>query len=123
MRRSILTMASLGIALTSAAAAAWADEARPASQLLVLGQRAGAPQAPTILRGSAIGPNVTPAKEVVGGQTAIVAGQQLWLIDPATGEVQSCLNLQTVNVGVRDIRCTTAELGNYSRTFGPNFRP
>ena len=123
MRRSIATMAGLGIALISAAAAAWADEARPAPQLLVLGQRAGAPAAPTILRGSVAAPTATAAAVSTGSPTQIVAGQQLWLIDNATGEVQSCINLQTTTVGVRDIRCTIAELGDYSRTFGPNFRP
>jgi hypothetical protein len=126
MRRSMAITAGLaaglGIGLFSAAAA-WAQSAQPSPNVLVLGQPAGAPRAPTILRGSAVAPKVAPAKEVVSGQTQVVAGQQLWLIDPATGEVQSCLNLQTTQVGIRDIRCTIAELGDYSRTFGPNFHP
>jgi hypothetical protein len=116
-------MAGFGTLLIGAAASA-ADAERQSPNLLVLGQHAGAPAAPTILRGStATPPAAVAAAPVIGGGTQIVAGQQLWMIDPATGEVQSCLNLQTTTVGVRDIRCTIAELGNYSRTFGPNFHP
>ncbi len=122
MCRSMAIMAGLGIGLVSAAAAAWADEARPVPQVLVLGQRANAPPAPLILRGTPAQAKAETAAETTS-QTQVVAGQQLWLIDRATGEVQSCLNLQTTTVGVRDIRCTTADLGGYSRTFGPNFHP
>ncbi len=121
MRRWMVIAAGVGIGLTSAAAA-WADSARPSPQVLVLSQRAGAPAAPTILRGSAVQPKVAEAAET-SESTQIVAGQQLWLVDRATGEVQSCVNLQTVNVGFREISCTTAEFGGYSRTFGRNFRP
>src|SRR4029453_312198 len=123
MRRSMAVLAGLGIGLMSAATAAWADEAPSDPPVLVLGPRAGAPAAPTILRGSAVQARAPSAAVETVGQAEIVAGQQLWLIDRATGEVQSCLNLQTTTVGVRDIRCTIAELGNYSRTFGPNFKP
>jgi hypothetical protein len=124
MRRTMAIVTSLGIGLISAAAVA-ADIERPSPNLLVLSQRAGAPPAPTILRGSAVQPQAAAGAEVpaIGGQTQVVAGQQLWLIDNATGEVQSCLNLQTTTVGVRNIQCTIAELGDYSRTFGPNFHP
>jgi hypothetical protein len=122
MRRWMVIAAGVGIGLTSAAAA-WADSARPSPQLLVLSQRPGAPAAPTILRGSAVQPKAVETVETTSDSTQIVAGQQLWLVDRATGEVQSCVNLQTVNVGFREIRCTTAEFGGYSRTFGRNFRP
>jgi hypothetical protein len=119
MRRSMAIMAGLGIGLISAAVA-WADGERPAPQVLVLGQHAAA-SAPTILRGSAVGPKAAPAE--AGDRTQIVAGQRLWLIDRTTGEVQSCINRQTSTVGLREVRCTTAELGGYSRTFGPDFKP
>jgi hypothetical protein len=115
--------AGVGMLLISAAAVA-ADPDRSAPHMLVLGQPAGAAPAPTILRGSVAEPApAAAAEEGGGGQTQIVAGQQLWLVDGATGEVQSCINLQTTTVGVRDIQCTVAELGDYSRTFGPNFHP
>jgi hypothetical protein len=123
MRRTMAIAASFGTLLISVAAFG-SDAERPSPNLLVFGQHAGAAPAPLILRGSVAEPQaVAAAQPVVGGQTQIVAGQQLWMIDSATGEVQSCLNLQTSTVGVRDIRCTIAELGNYSRTFGPNFHP
>jgi len=123
MHRSMAIMIGLGIGLSSAGWAARADEAGSDPHVLVLGQRAGsAAPAPTILRGSVARPATATAAETAS-PTQIVAGQQLWLVDRATGEVQSCLNLQTTTVGVRDIRCTTADLGGYSRTFGPNFHP
>ena len=122
MRRSMAVMAGLGIGLISAAAAAGADDARSDPHVLALGQRADAGPAPTILRGSVAAPKAEMAAET-SSRAEIVAGQQLWLVDRTTGEVQSCLNLQTTTVGVRDIRCTTADLGGYSRTFGPNFHP
>jgi hypothetical protein len=123
MRRTTVITAGFGLLLISAAAFA-ADPDHPAPHILVLGQHPGAAQAPTILRGSVAAPApVAAPEEGGGGQTQIVAGQQLWLVDGATGQVQSCINLQTTTVGVRDIQCTVAELGDYSRTFGPNFHP
>ncbi|HEX3210584.1 MAG TPA: hypothetical protein VHQ91_14445 [Geminicoccaceae bacterium] len=123
MRRTTVITAGFGLLLISAAAFA-ADPDHPAPHILVLGQHPGAAPAPTILRGSVTAPApVAAPEEGGGGQTQIVAGQQLWLVDGATGQVQSCINLQTTTVGVRDIQCTVAELGDYSRTFGPNFHP
>ncbi len=120
MRRSMVIMAGLGIGLTSAAGA-WADAGRPAPQVLVLSQRVGAPPAPTVLRGSAVEPRAAPAERA--DRTQILAGQQLWVVDRTTGEVEGCINRQTSTVGLREVRCTTAELGGYSRTFGPDFKP
>jgi hypothetical protein len=120
MRRWMVLAAGVGIGLTSAAAA-WADNARPSPQVLVLSQRAGAPAAPTILRGSAVQPKTATAE--AGGRQAILAGQQLWLVDRESGEVQNCISRQSTTVGLREIRCTTAETGRYSRTFGPDFKP
>jgi hypothetical protein len=120
MRRSIAIMAALGMGLISAAA--WADAERPSPQVVVLGQRAGAAAAPTILRGSAVQPKAAVAVDT-GSQSEIVAGQKLWLVDRASGEVQSCVSRQTSTVGLREVLCTTAELGGYSRTFGRNFQP
>ncbi len=123
MRRSIAIVTALGILIT--AATAWGQTERASPQVLTLGQRPeAAPAAPTILRGSAIGPRAAPASvAAIGEGTEIVAGRRLWVVDRDTGEVQSCINRQTSTVGVREVRCTTAELGGYSRTFGPNFRP
>jgi hypothetical protein len=123
MLRTTAITAGIGVLLIGTTAGA-ADPEQSSPHMLVLGQHAGAAPPPTILRGSVAAPAPETMVENGGGnQTQIVAGQQLWLVDGVTGEVQSCINLQTTTVGVRDIQCTVAELGDYSRTFGPNFHP
>lgn len=119
MRRWMVIAAGVGIGL--ATATAWADAERPSPQLLVLGERTGAPAAPVILRGSVAQPAAAAVER--GGQADIAAGRELWLVDRQSGEVQNCISRQTSSVGVREVLCTTTELGGYSRTFGPNFRP
>jgi hypothetical protein len=121
MRRSMAITAGLGIGLISAASA-WADAERPSPQILVLSHRADAAPAPTILRGSVAQPKAAVAAETDYG-AQVVGGRLLWVIDRTTGEVQSCVNYQTPTVGLRAVRCTTGDLGNYGRNFGRNFRP
>jgi hypothetical protein len=120
MRRSIAIAAGLGMMISAAAASAETERSSP--QVLTLGERAAtAAPAPTILRGSAVRPRAAAVETT--DQIQIVGGRRIWLVDRETGEVQSCINRQTSTVGVREVVCTTAELGGYSRTFGPNFHP
>lgn len=114
--------AGLGLMLTSAGAA-WAEGARTSPEILALSDLSAIP-APTILRGSAIEPKAAPVVEAqFGDRWQIAAGERLWLVDPQTGEVRSCINRQTSTVGVREIRCTSGERGRFRRTFGRNFNP
>jgi hypothetical protein len=53
----------------------------------------------------------------------IAAGRRLWLIDPATGDLRTCAVRQTSTVGVEEIRCLSASVGHFRRTFGPTFAP
>ena len=59
---------------------------------------------------------VVAAGEGVSGQEAdvqretprtwqVAAGQRLWLVDPATGDLRTCAVRQTSTVGVQEIRC------------------
>jgi len=83
------------------------------------GQRA----APTILRGTPAERQTAPAAATDGDRWQIAGGERLWLVDRETGEVRGCINQDTFTVGVRVIRCTSGELGRFSRTFGPDFQP
>jgi hypothetical protein len=118
-RRAIT--ACLGIWLAGAGAA-WAQVERTSPEILVLTERDAAP-APSILRGSPAEPAAAPGAEPAPQRWQILAGERLWLVDRATAEVRSCVNRGTSTVGVREIRCTSGELGRYSRTFGRNFNP
>jgi hypothetical protein len=53
----------------------------------------------------------------------ILAGERLWLVERASGEVRACTDRDTSTVGVREIRCTSGELGRYGRSFGRDFNP
>jgi hypothetical protein len=119
MRRRWAVTAWLGIVLTSAGALA--QESASAPQITVLSERDDRP-APTILRGRAATPQAEPAAEADEGWL-VLAGERLWLIDPASGEMRACRERDTSTVGRREIRCTTGELGPYSRTFGATFQP
>ena len=119
MRHRWAVIAGLGILLTGAGA--WAQQAPTAPQIVTPGEPR-AQQGPEILRGR----QTTPAEPVVADQEPrwqVVAGKRLWLVDQAKGEVRSCINQDTSTVGVRVIRCTSGELGRYSRTFGASFTP
>ena len=62
-----------------------------------------------------------PARD--GERWQIVAGKRLWLVERETGEVRACTDRDTSTVGVREIRCTSGELGRYGRSFGRDFNP
>jgi hypothetical protein len=122
MQVRVAITACLGIWLAGAGAV-WAQGARTSPEVLALGQRDAAAPAPTILRGSAVEPAAARAAEPALQGWQIVAGKRLWLVDPETAEVRSCVNRDTSTVGVREIECTSGELGRHARTFGRNFNP
>jgi len=121
MQGRMAVTACLGIWLAGAGAV-WAEVARTAPEILVLSDREAAP-APGILRGASAEPASEPGGERARHRWQILAGERLWLIDRATAEVRSCIDRDTSTVGVREIRCTSGELGRYGRTFGRTFRP
>jgi hypothetical protein len=121
MQGRMAIAACLGIWLAGTGAA-WAGVTRTTPEILVLSDRDAAP-APTILRGAPVEPAAAPGAEPARQRWQILAGERLWLIDRATAEVRSCVNRDTSTVGVREIRCTSGEIGRYGRTFGRTFRP
>jgi hypothetical protein len=122
MHRWMALTAGLGI-LLAGAGAAWAQTERPAPQMLVLGAPSGERAAPTIIRGTPSERRAPATGTQDGGRWQIVAGERLWLVDRASGEARGCIDRNTSTVGVREIRCTSGELGRYGRTFGRNFHP
>jgi hypothetical protein len=123
MHRSMAILASLGILLASMSGAG-AEVARPSPEILVLGTQPAA-KAPTILRGSAVARQPAPvaAPEVIGSEWQILSGKRLWLVDRTTGDIRSCINQQTTQVGLRVVLCTPGDAGRFRRTFGPDFQP
>jgi hypothetical protein len=79
--------------------------------------------APLILRGSAVGPQLAPEVRPSAERWQVVAGRRLWLVDPVTEEVRACRLRRTTLVGVREIRCLSGSAGRFRRTFGPAFQP
>jgi hypothetical protein len=123
MPRWTTLTAALGILLTSATMA-WAQAERPSPQVLVLSAPSGGRAAPTIVRGAPAERQAAPAAGAQdGGRWQIVAGERLWLVDRASGEIRGCIDSDTSTVGVREILCTSGEVGRFSRTFGRNFHP
>jgi hypothetical protein len=123
MHRWIAITAGFGILLI-ATGGAWAQASRPSPQLLVFGEPGGDGPAPSIVRGRPAEPAAAaggPARD--GEHWQIVAGKRLWLVERATGEVRACTDRDTSTVGVREIRCTSGEVGRYGRSFGRNFNP
>jgi hypothetical protein len=93
------------------------------ARMRTFGEAANADQ-PVILRGSAAAPRTAgPAVAPSAPSYEVAAGRRLWLFDPETLEIRSCINQQTTDVGVRRVRCYAGSLGGYSRTFGPTFQP
>jgi hypothetical protein len=123
MYRRIAITASFGILLIGSSAA-WAQATRPSPQLLVFGEPRGEQPAPSIVRGSTAEPAAAPASPARNGERwQIVAGKRLWLVERESGEVRACTDRDTSTVGVREIRCTSGELGRYARSFGRDFNP
>jgi hypothetical protein len=121
MQGRMAIMACLGIWLAGAGAA-WAEVTRTSPEVLALTDQRAAP-APTILRGAPVEPAAAPGAAPTQQRWQILAGERLWLVDRATAEVRSCIDRDTSTVGVREVRCTSGELGRFSRTFGRNFHP
>lgn len=88
-------------------------------------QGAGPPQAPAVYRGAAA--NVAPAVPVLRGSSAhgqaslpgpaqpepatlALAGERLWLIDPAAGELVGCRLGGSIEAGMDRIRCARRPL-------------
>jgi hypothetical protein len=107
--------------LPGASRAQEAETATP--RVLTFGSESARAGQPVVLRGSAIAPRKAPATAEAASGYQIVAGQRLWLYDPETKDVRSCINQQTSTVGVRIVRCATGTLGGYRRTFGVTFQP
>jgi hypothetical protein len=123
MHRWIVVTASFGILLIGAGAA-WAQATRPSPQLLVFGEPRGDRPAPGIVRGATAEPAAVPAAPTRDRERwQILAGERLWLVERASGEVRACTDRDTSTVGVREIRCTSGELGRYGRSFGRSFNP
>jgi hypothetical protein len=81
---------------------------------------------PRILRGSTA-QQATAAQPRQGGllgpgRYQTVAGEKFWLVDQQTGELVSCRNIGTANVGDRQIQCAFGTFSRYSRGFGNNFQ-
>jgi len=112
----------LGAAVVQAGALPAAADTSSA-RMRTFGEAANADK-PVILRGSAVAPK--PAAAAVAPTTPsyqIAAGRRLWLFDPATRKIRSCINEQTTTVDVRRVRCYSGSVGGYRRTFGPTFQP
>jgi hypothetical protein len=124
MRHALATTAAVGflaaatIPLGSLPAAA--QDATP--HVLTLGAPES-PDAPVVLRGSAVGPGSAPAVAADTPSYQMAAGRRLWFFDPQTLQIRSCINQQTSTVGLRIVRCYRGSLGGHRRTFGPAFQP
>ena len=66
---------------------------------------------PTVLKGMPATPAAGPGEmEEVGRRLEVAAGEDLWLIDAAAGELVACRLLNTSTVGKRVIRCFAERL-------------
>ena len=101
----------LPLVIAAALLPIYMSESAPASaeQLLRPGGAGAGNAAPRVLRGSAIAPRPAPAP-MEPGRWQITAGDELWLVNPASGEVVACHLRNTAKVGVRIVRCFTDSL-------------
>lgn len=101
----------LPLAIAAAMLAIQVGDVGPASaqQVLQPGAADTDDAAPTVLRGSAVAPRPAPPP-TDPGRWQIAAGDDLWLVDPAAGEVVACNLRGTSTVGVRIVRCYTDDL-------------
>jgi hypothetical protein len=110
------------VAPTSQAFAQGPSEPESSSRLLAF-DRDAAPAGGSvrILRGSAVPPRAmaAPDEYALGpGGLQVVAGERFWVFDQDTGDLASCRNRATANVGERELECTFGTFGRYRRTFG-----
>jgi len=88
-----------------------ATAAEPDTRLLAPGDIAGPDTGPAILRGSAIARKAPPPPPATGPERwRALAGERLWLVDVAGGEVVSCILDRTSTVGRRIVRCFPDDL-------------
>lgn len=101
----------LPLAITAALVSVQIGDGGPASAQQVLQPGAGDTDegAPTVLRGSGIASRPAPPP-MDPGRWQVAAGDDLWLVDPAAGEVVACSLRSTSRVGVRVVRCYTDDL-------------
>lgn len=64
---------------------------------------------PRVLRGSAIPPRPLAADLPPPRRWEVAAGQRLWLVDPAHGEIVACRLRATSTVGRRVIACVSRD--------------
>ena len=95
----------------------------PPEQLLTFGEVAANGSGPVILRGSAVAPKSAPVATAGVQSYQMAAGERLWFFDPETQEIRSCINQNTITVGLRIVRCYPGSLGGHRRVFGPLFQP
>jgi hypothetical protein len=114
------------VASTSRAFAQDPSEPESSSRLLVFDRDAAPARGSVrILRGSTAPPRAVAAPDeyALGPDgLQVVAGNRFWVFDQDTGDLASCRNRGTANVGERELECTFGTFGRYRRTFGDNFR-
>ena len=131
MRLSLAIAACVGVALAALTSQAFAQSQtepyQSSSRLLVLNRDAAAQPdgGLRILRGSAapVRAAAPPEDGLLGpGRWQAVAGERFWMLNRDTGQLASCRNRPTANVGEREIECNFGTFSRYRRTFGNNFR-
>jgi hypothetical protein len=124
MRYLAVTAAALGlIALVLAPVGAAEQDATP-GLLTTEELNARAPgSGPLILRGSAGSRKPASAARPSAAGWQVAAGRRLWLVDPASQDLRTCVVRNTSTVDVEEIRCMSGTFGRYRRTFGPAFQP
>jgi hypothetical protein len=114
MPRSLVACLALALSAGLAGAAtAQPDTGTPgaasAGRMIVLSDAAlQRTESVTVLRGSAIAPRKAPDKPA--DRVQLMAGERLWLVNEATGEVTACRSRKTSTVGRRIIACTSGHL-------------
>jgi hypothetical protein len=128
MRSPLAIAACLALAMVTTAGGASAQDEpyQSSSRLLVLnGDAAAQPSGVRILRGSAAPQRTAAAPQqddLLGpGRWQVVAGRHFWVFDRDTGNLASCRNRPTANVGERELECVFGTFSRYRRTFGNNF--
>jgi hypothetical protein len=128
MRSPLAIAACLALAAVTLTGRASAQEQsepyQSSARLLVLNRDAAAqPNGVRVLRGAPATPRATaaPQEDALPGRWQAVAGEQLWMVDRATGRLASCRNRGTSSVGERELECTFGTFSRHRRTFGNNF--
>lgn len=123
MRQLLAIAACLGLCAGSGLAVGLVQAEEAGNLIELANPDAANATSPMILRGSAVKPRGAPKERTALAGAQIVAGQQIWLVDPTTERVTGCLNRQTSTVGVREVRCTSGTFSRYHRGFGRAYSP